>query len=356
MRKTRGFYYKKGFSPRKKPQSREDLGQSKGIVHAEDIDDKTRYALDYRCKNPACMCSFHFRDAFETSSRPGKKDFPRIDRIPGLKDNDQGGVSFPKTFAKDPSSNHIDGCPFDYERIVESSRKLTLINGDLALLVDFPLGTDIDLNQDIRRGELKNEMALAARKSGNKGYRDFSEVTRFLKEHFGSLSSQTLDDVVLVTQKNELVRMSDVLFSERQARTYLDRAGKWPCFGISKVKPAIIHEKRPGESGTRIECQPIANNTGRGAQYITPTILLTGDSEAAITTIQQMIEWDMAMMVSGWVNTFPSQDGKQAESIIRVKGMDQIASIDSRQYRPPKKPGTGLFADDEVIRPPKSEL
>lgn len=205
MPKRVNFYRKGSFSDEEKPLAERLTGFLR-LGHAYSITEESRRAFDFGCRNPACGCTYHWRKA-----------------VHGKENTDFRA----ETFAKNPSSSHVEGCHFDYERIARENHEYVFLkDGLFHLRVLFPLG-GARVDRYPMRGYLTREqIRSAAENSDKKGVSSLHEMTRFIEKNFGSLESPALEDLVLYYQGQSMPWHDVFIPSDEYGRFFHDAAQK----------------------------------------------------------------------------------------------------------------------------------
>ena len=326
MQYVRGHEYPEGYSHKNKPKTRQERGKAVGILNAREQTPDDRYSHDYRCLNPVCMCTYHWRDEVNSEVSQDTPDTPVYKR-----------ARRPATYVKDPSSSHVDGCGYDYKSVEQQNDNVFVMNDQLAIMVNFKLDTPVDQGWGDFPDPLSPQMARAISGRKGKGFENLQQVTAFLYKNFGSIDDPGIDDVVLVTPHNEIVPLSDVLVRETESDPLLIQDPNH-TFGIVKMKPEQKIDR--SAHATYFECEPIYNESARGKgsntpSYIKPIIRIYESDGVIEQRLQQFIDAGRPIMVSGMYTQIPDDDRDPREVFITVRNLDQITPISRADWSPP---------------------
>lgn len=165
----------------KRTRSYDLLGEFEKVRNAADIEERERYAHEYRCLNPVCTATFHFR------------------RAASPLENTAGRAA---SFVHNSNSPHVKECDYDYENKATRHRRETFFkDGLFHLRANFPLGSDPQ--RDTYPGRARLSAAQRGRAEKNvdkKGVGTLSAAVKLIESEFTSLESAALENLVLYYQ------------------------------------------------------------------------------------------------------------------------------------------------------------
>jgi len=167
----------------KRARSYDLLGEFEKIRDAEDIEERERDAHEYRCLNPACSATFHFR------------------RAANPLENTSGRAA---SFVHNSNSPHVTECDYDYENKVARRRDVSFFKDGLYhLRINFPLGSDPRKDVYPNRARLSAaQRRRAAANVGKKCIGTLAGVVKLIESEFESLENGALENLVLYYQGN----------------------------------------------------------------------------------------------------------------------------------------------------------
>lgn len=334
MRKARAF--RPDTDNRCSAGANEDFSQGTssgyvGIVDAASRAEETRREYDYRCLNHACGCKFHWRKAV-TGARASRDAFP-----PAYK-----RINRPATFVKNPGSDHIQECPYDYRVLADRNSGIIHINDTAFMLINFDPGTRYSSDIGLDVPALSAVQQKAARKRAIKGFANMNEVVSFLKSHFKSFEDPGIHDISLMTQDYRILPLSKYLVTESAPLSFIQFSSlNQERFGFWKVKPDFDLPPR-GSGRDLICCESFNLVSGIGPDRITPVLACADRSGRSQSIIRECIEQQRPVMVAGWARQSRSDTKGRKEILIRFSSTEQIATLSSREWSPCKNAQTAL--------------
>lgn len=165
----------------KRARSYDLLGEFEKVRNAADIEERERAAHEYRCLNPACPATFHFRRA----ANPLENTAERA-----------------ACFVHNSNSPHMEKCDYDYENKASRHRRETFFkDGLFHLRANFPLGSDPQRDVYPGRTRLSAAQRQQAEKNADKrGIGTLAAAVRLIEEEFKNLEGRGLENLVLYYQ------------------------------------------------------------------------------------------------------------------------------------------------------------
>lgn len=316
-----------------------------GIIDARAVSELTRRAFEYRCLNEKCKCLHHWRRAVR-GARPSYEANPPPFKL----------VNRDATFVKNPSSSHIAGCPYDYARLARRYDNIRHVDGRLYIRVGFELGTDTDLDPDIPYAGLSRRYGRAAAQRYVRGFKNLQTITDFLEETFGSLSDPGVEDVVLVTPKNEHIAFTDTIISERHPGRLLNNTSNYAGFVMAKVKPDHALDI-PHATSETIACEAVPNHLPTGPGFIRPVIAFNKNDSLSPVLVHEMIEQNRPALLAGYALPVPKQSGAETQDVvIHLRCPEKLAALKPGHWNPRYKPVEGFDFNVPELRPDTPEL
>mgnify|MGYP006272272773 CR=1 FL=1 len=302
-----------------------------GIIDARAVSELTRRAFEYRCLNAKCKCLHHWRRAVN-GARPSYEANP-----PAYK-----RVNRTATFVKNRSSSHIPGCPYDYSRLARDYKNVRHVDGQLYLRVGFELGTDTDIDPDIPYAGLSRRYGRTAAQGYFRGFKNLQTISDFLEETFGSLSDPGVEDIILVTPKNEHIAFSQTVISERQPGRLLENSAGYARFVMAMVKPDHPLDI-PHATSETIACEAVPNHHPSGPEYIRPVIAFNKKDTSSPIMVAEMIEQNRPALLAGYALPTPKDSGSGTQDVvIHLSEPDHIAALKPGNWHPRYAPVEGF--------------
>jgi hypothetical protein len=292
-----------------------ESGAALGQLHAMQVNEDSRYGADYKCLNPACSCTFHWRKEVRAKENTEYR---------------------PETFVKNKSSNHVAGCSYDYKGFAHTHRDIVYSDGsDLHIRLAFPVGSGPQDRMPSMRGMLTEAQRRAANSNINyKGVGSLSELSEFLEKHFaGGLEDPGLEDLVLHYQGEELP-WRERFFSSERYRALLGQARRGDetaCFTL--IKPS--HSVQTGQKGkSRHVCEGQYVQDPDGKMRFVQPVIVTRNAHVR-TMLDEAMENGTALLISGRP-FMPRIDHTQDRYIYFYCNEDQqVAGMNKTYWRVP---------------------
>lgn len=201
--------------------------------YASEMSEDLRYAHHYQCPEPRCSCTVHWRKAHSI--------------------NENTETRHP-VFAKNPSSDHIAGCFYDFKRIAEERQDYTYLRDDqFHVRLNFPVGTSRSDTFPMR-GYLTAQQTQAAQHTKTiKPFNSLTDLVKFVENNLGELDREDLPDLVLHYQGRTALFQDKFIGNREYDRLHgislmrKDKADAPSAFAV--VKPT--HEIEPNAKGKR---------------------------------------------------------------------------------------------------------
>jgi len=299
-----------------------ETGEFVGIQSAGSKDESTRRSHEYRCLNQNCdTARFHWRKATR---------------------DDQNTVLRPSTFPRNSSTQHIDGCNYDFQGFVNRHRQVAYVEGDnLHLRLGFPIGGSPSDIYPWKAGMVSRQQREAAK--GNLDKRPISSLRNlvdFVEKHWSGLEDVILDDLVLsyqgldygwrdlwvaTNQYGELLKRQQEV--QRQEKKESD-----PAFVVTELDYEM-HRTRKGKR--RFSALPqMVKQEGRFVE-VRP-IVVCETSNLADSLAKVTLRGD-SLLVSSRPFSPDSPEKNKQNSHLYVAEFDQLARIDSAYCKPQRE-------------------
>jgi hypothetical protein len=241
--------------------------------YASEMSEELRHAHQYQCPEPRCSCTVHWRKAHSI--------------------NENTETRHP-VFVKNPSSDHISGCFYDFNRIAEERRDYTYLKDDqFHVRLNFPVGTS---RSDVypMRGYLTTQQTQAAKNTKTiKPFNSLTDLVKFVETNLGELDREDLPDLVLHYQGRTALFQDKFIgnrdYDRLHAISLLRREKSDAPSAFTVVKPT--HEIEPNSKGKRrfaCEAQEVKINNRK--HFIQPILVSTNDDyvvESALSYASQ---------------------------------------------------------------------
>lgn len=299
-------------------------GEVRSPFAASDVSEVNRDRLaatyNYTCLNPNCGCTFHWRKSVR---RRGNQQI------------------VPPTFVKNPSSEHIAGCHYDYARFAFDNPSIAYVKDDtLHIRINFPLGT----HQDDLYPPTVSYSSIFNNEGRNLGHQSrvkkepvdsLRKLVDLLEKQFGSLESPALADVAFDYQGHIMHWHDMYVASNNYKKLYLesydaDNVHKTSSL-LSIVKP-LSRIANNAEGRPRFSCE--AQNARPHSQLKSIKPIFVCANEVMAGYIDRVIAQNEVMMVAA--RPFPAQKEigrvKDHNVYLYAHDVSQLARVDKEMY------------------------
>lgn len=295
-------------------------GEFLQVIEAAEITPPLRYEFGYRCMDPECEKTYHWRK--ETRSR-------------------SNAVRAAATFVENHTSNHRAGCRFDFEKIASRHRDVAFYqDGAFHLRVNFPLGgapSDI-YTPHIRLtpqfiGSVRGRASLPPAKPG---ISSAQKMVAFLEKEFGSIEAAQTHDLKLHYQGYSYDW--DALFAASDHYEQLVHVPKEAVDDLTQSRLSVVQilqEKEQSKKGKRrFLCAAQDARTVHGLRRIRPIITVANDDIAALC--HKMIEYKRTLLVAArpFMPSGVQYTRKEAAVNLYVADTTQMAAVSHDYWRP----------------------
>ena len=287
-----------------------------GRQDARDKTEGTRHSHIYRCLNTSCSCTFHWRQAVRAKENTEVR---------------------PATFVKNPSSDHIAGCRYDYSAFAHEHRDVAFSDGDnLHLRIQFPLGAARSDLRPWEPGALSDRQRLAAHHNIDKrGFSSLEALLDFIEKKLGGLEDPALDDVILHYQGLEL-KWND-LFVRSDHYSKLIHKGREkdkddktsPTFAI--VKPSHMGD-RTAKGNRRFICESQEARPDKRLMAVHPILVCRDDF--TVSCLDEIVERDGSIMVASRPHIIDPQRGNDLFAYLYFTERTQYTMVAKQYWHP----------------------
>ncbi|MCB9988088.1 MAG: hypothetical protein H6868_02000 [Rhodospirillales bacterium] len=302
------------------------------LLNADDVDHETK--CDYACRCPDCeKATYHW-----------------VQGSAGLQNTD------PKKpyWRRDPSSQHGQGCKYDFEAKASKHRETTFYEeGFYHLRVNFPLGSSPGRDRWVKGHLSKTQIEAAHNHTDKPAVSSISAMVKFLEREFDSIEDDGLSSLKLWYQ-GEDYEWKDLFIGSDQYRQLVDAATRSDKhldplnlrpLSLTVVKPTARHDLASSKDKTRVYCEPqrIWLRTGKSLT-ITPRLTFENDK------LRNTLVIDRPMLVSSRPFYPAAQraflrnrliSGEPPSNIpvdLYVSNAKQLAEIDPGYWHAPEPP------------------
>lgn len=297
------------------------------VIRAGEMNEDLRHAYEYQCAEPTCSCTVHWRKAHSVNENTETR---------------------PAVFAKNPSSSHIAGCFYDFERIAEERQDYTYLeNGAFHVRVNFPVGVS---RSDVypMRGYLTQQQTAAAQ--GTKHIQPFNSLTdllKFIETNLGDLDRDDLPDLVLHYQGRTALfddkLIGNLGYAKLAELAQPKKQGAETPSAITIVKPT--HEIDPNDKGKRrFACEPQEVKINNRKHFIQPIIVSFGNDRVVEGALDFAGRHDKVMAVMARpFSTGLRLNRYDTPIYLSVGRPEQLTEVSAKYWRVPTKPQLDLF-------------
>lgn len=290
--------------------------------YASEMNEELRHAHEYQCPEPSCSCTVHWRKAHSVNENTETR---------------------PPVFAKNPSSEHVAGCFYDFKRIAEERQEYTYLKDDqFHVRLNFPVGTS---RSDIypMRGYLTQQQTQAAKNTKTiKPFNSLTDLLKFVEGNLGELDRDDLPDLILHYQGRTALFQDKFIGNkdyERLAETGMHRSDKADAPSvIAVVKPT--HEIEPNSKGKRrfaCEAQEVRIN-GR-KHFIQPILVSFNQDYIVESALSYASGRDkvLSVMARPFCNGIRF-DRYETQVYLNIGRGEQMSEISGKYWRMPINP------------------
>lgn len=291
----------------KKARSFSLTGEFERVVRAGDVPESERHKHDFKCLDPNCEAHFHL-----VKSHRRKENTEKIEA----------------TFARNAGSKHKDGCDYDYETIAKKHRYQSFVrDGKFYLRVNFPLGGKYSDRHPERGGLTRTQRAAAERNTDKKPVASMEALTKFLEKEFGSLQSESLENLVLDYQGKSYPWPEVFTNADNYERLHTEAAKQDERNALlTTVVPARAgSENSKGKS--RILCEPQDVELNGQHQLIQPVLVCETTELARKIRMGQALLVATRPYVSPEALSKPPEPGQKLNIYLYIHEAAQIAPV-----------------------------
>lgn len=297
-------------------------GEYLGVISSKEVSEETRYAKQYCCLDPECGAKFHWKKSYKRDENTREVD---------------------PTFARNPSSEHREGCAYDYEAIASYRSDVSFMKeGKYFLRINFPMGSHFT-DKNPRHGRftrIQREAAIG--NTGKKSVGSLEVMVKFLEDQFGSLEHPALDNLYLDYQGrsypwSEVITEPDNYKRIYDAATAIDEKESSILAVVSPIY--AIDRNRAGKA--RFQCAyQFATAAGHRVR-LAPVLVAENDEIAA--KIRSNMRGTFLVSARPFVPDFiqnrigtPDNKGRNTQAYLHIIDQKQITPIDDSYWKEPK--------------------
>ncbi len=299
----------------KKARSFSLKGEFEKVVRAGDVPESERHRHEFKCLDPGCDAHFHL-----VKSHRRKENTEKIEA----------------TFARNAGSTHRDGCDYDYETIAKKHRYQSFIkDGKFYLRINFPVGGKYSDRHPERGGLTRTQRSAAERNTDKKPVASMEALTKFLEKEFGSLQSESLENLVLDYQGKSYPWPEVFTNADNYERLHAEAAKQDERKGLLVAVEPLRETSRNGKDKRRFLCEPQDVVINMQHQVIQPVIVCENDDLAKKIEAGQALLLAARPFVSAEALSRPPTPGQKLYVSLYVHDAAQMAPVrDTVLHRP----------------------